>query len=364
MIRLLLVDDEPAAIRMIKKLLSSLEDRFGEILVAENGIEAMGYIDTDAPPDLIITDMDMPALNGISLLQYLADHHPDIYVIVVSGYYDYKYTHAAIRAKVMDYLIKPLDQQAFLSTVSKALMQIDSASNNIAITEDTQIRIDQETYMNLQKRARELKANLQKGERDNINSQLRSDFDYIQHAVADPKRYELVYKLYVNALTDFYTEHEYPVPHFPEYDELPHTPEGLLMELKNLFNACLEYIDKQRNHSSSKENLERINRYIYNHYRENLTLADLAALFFIKKEYLSTLFRKYYGETVGQLIIRLKIADSKRQLSYSDRTISEISESLGYLDPSHFNHQFKKETGIPPGQYRSRFSRSGSCSDG
>lgn len=356
MIRLLIADDEPATIQTIKKLLTPVMKKIESILVAENGIEALRFIDSSSAPNLIITDMNMPVLNGISLLKYLINNHPEIYVIVVSGYYDFEYTHAAIQAKVLDYLLKPISRHDFLAAINKAVSLIESGHNTVNIMADESL-INNDVYLYLLKSSQGLKQKLQKGNYDAINEQLISDFSYIQNKVVDMNLYPVIYKLYIDGITQFYMEHEYTIPRFPSYAKITQgNPQQLQSAISELCDSCLKNIDLQQRHSTNEENLERINRYIYEHYHENITLNEIADTFYINKTYLSTLFRKKYGETAGQLIIRLKIADAKRQLSYSTRGISEISESLGYADPSYFNKQFKKETGFSPGQYRNKFS--------
>ena len=109
MIRLLIVDDERATIRIIKKIINFEQYDIEVIGEAYNGDEAMSFINSANPPEIVITDMNMPVMDGISLMRYLQENEKNIQVIVVSGYFDYSYTHAAIQANVQDYILKPID---------------------------------------------------------------------------------------------------------------------------------------------------------------------------------------------------------------------------------------------------------------
>ena len=102
MIRLLIVDDERATIRIIKKIINFEQYDIEVIGEAYNGDEAMSFINSANPPEIVITDMNMPVMDGISLMRYLQENEKNIQVIVVSGYFDYSYTHAAIQANVQD----------------------------------------------------------------------------------------------------------------------------------------------------------------------------------------------------------------------------------------------------------------------
>ena len=74
------------------------------------------------------------------------------------------------------------------------------------------------------------------------------------------------------------------------------------------------------------------------------------------KEYLTTVFKKKYGLSIGEYVARLKIEDAKRQLRYTTKTMDEIMITLGYSDVSYFYRQFKKVEGISPGQYRKKYN--------
>ncbi len=117
--RLLIVDDEYSARETIKLLVNLEELGFGEVFEAENGYEALDIIE-NKKPDLIITDMKMPRLDGIGLLEVLNGREEQFRVIVISGYSDFEYTKIAIKSKVVDYILKPIKQEELRKTLKKA----------------------------------------------------------------------------------------------------------------------------------------------------------------------------------------------------------------------------------------------------
>ncbi len=68
--------------------------------------------------------------------------------------------------------------------------------------------------------------------------------------------------------------------------------------------------------------------------------------------YLSNLFSTETGQTIEQYIIALKIEKAKEWLSYNELTLSEIAWRLSYSSPAHLSNQFKKITGVTPGQFK------------
>ena len=69
--------------------------------------------------------------------------------------------------------------------------------------------------------------------------------------------------------------------------------------------------------------------------------------------HVSRVFRRCYGETLGDYIRRLRIKEARRRLEYGSDSIAQIAVDVGYHDESHFSKAFKKVVGTTPGLYRS-----------
>ncbi|WP_256759586.1 response regulator [Cohnella sp. WQ 127256] len=127
MYKYIVVDDEVLIRRgMLKKIRSA---DFGDQLLfageADNGEDGLELI-RSVNPDIIITDMRMPEMDGKLLLQTLQQDYPDKKVIVVSGYSDYEYMKEAISAKVVGYLLKPFSRDEIRETLTKAIALLDA----------------------------------------------------------------------------------------------------------------------------------------------------------------------------------------------------------------------------------------------
>ncbi|WP_158301820.1 AraC family transcriptional regulator [Paenibacillus mesophilus] len=102
-------------------------------------------------------------------------------------------------------------------------------------------------------------------------------------------------------------------------------------------------------HSSSRRSLAlRIHQYIVQRYREPLKLNELAQAVDRSPTYVSTVFREVTGRTPVEYMHEVRISAARELLLTNSMTISEISESLGYCDPTYFNHMYKKIVGHPP----------------
>ena len=120
--KLWIVDDEES-IREICK--SALEDSFF-IETFPNGSEALLALNSDKP-DLIITDIKMPGLSGLDLLQKVSEKYPGLPTIVITAHSDIDNALSAYKGGAFEYLPKPFDVDKIRSLALKALNQSDSA---------------------------------------------------------------------------------------------------------------------------------------------------------------------------------------------------------------------------------------------
>ena len=84
------------------------------------------------------------------------------------------------------------------------------------------------------------------------------------------------------------------------------------------------------------------------HYDEDLSLKDLANLFFITPTYLSKWFKDKTGATITQFVENLRMERARELLEYTSLSVGEIGRRVGYEDSNYFSRVFKKIYGIPP----------------
>ena len=95
-----------------------------------------------------------------------------------------------------------------------------------------------------------------------------------------------------------------------------------------------------------------IKNYLDLHFREKITLDELAGLFYIDKYYLSRRFKQHFGTTVNAYLQQAKITHAKHLLRFSQLSVEEISVECGVDDPNYFARLFKKIEGVSPGEFR------------
>ena len=100
------------------------------------------------------------------------------------------------------------------------------------------------------------------------------------------------------------------------------------------------------------QRLRRADAYLRNQLAEPISLAALAQVAGLSRFHLLRLFKTAYGETPLKRLTRLRMAEARRLLRRSGRSITEIALQCGYGNPAHFAALFRRQVGVSPSQYR------------
>ncbi|MFC4776579.1 response regulator [Paenibacillus sp. GCM10023252] len=130
MLQVLLVEDEASIRSGLKKLIEEVIGGFVVAKEAENGREALGWLRTSAAPDLLITDIRMKELNGLDLIDQVRELLPDLPILIISGYNDFEYAKRAMKNRVSDYILKPVDRVELSQYLTRIRQQLAGSSRN------------------------------------------------------------------------------------------------------------------------------------------------------------------------------------------------------------------------------------------
>ena len=121
---IMIVEDE----YLVRQGISSLVDfkKFDMQVIgeAENGIEAWEKIQAECP-DIILTDINMPQMNGIKLAQLAREQYPQLHIIFLTGYDDFDYALSAVKLGADDYLLKPFSREDVEAMLIKVKEKLD-----------------------------------------------------------------------------------------------------------------------------------------------------------------------------------------------------------------------------------------------
>ena len=103
----LIVDDEFRIGMLVNKLINWDEFGLRCAAVVDNGQKALSIMEKERI-DILITDIRMPKINGLDLINLAAKHNSNMKCVVISGYKEFEYAYKALKFGVYDYLLKPI----------------------------------------------------------------------------------------------------------------------------------------------------------------------------------------------------------------------------------------------------------------
>lgn len=125
MLKVVIADDEPKICRMIQNMIPWQAHGYRIVGLANDGLSAWNLI-MEHRPDLVITDIRMPGMDGIELVKKCKECNFATAFIVISGYRHFEYAHNALKYGVEHYLLKPLERQEMEDSLSKIRQHIEA----------------------------------------------------------------------------------------------------------------------------------------------------------------------------------------------------------------------------------------------
>ena len=124
MYKVLLVDDEALIREAISENIQWEEMGFAFMGACENGKQAIEMIEKEQP-DLLLTDINMPFVDGMDLTKYVYENYPDTKVIIISGFDEFEYAKNAVKYQVLEYILKPITPMVFSETLLRVKKMFD-----------------------------------------------------------------------------------------------------------------------------------------------------------------------------------------------------------------------------------------------
>lgn len=127
--------------------------------------------------------------------------------------------------------------------------------------------------------------------------------------------------------------------------------DGISSQLQMAMDIFQKEIQK-RSSIPEPASIKTMKKFINEHFRENLTLENIAASAFLSTSYASRLFKKHMNVSIMDYLLRIRMDEAKKMLRETTLSIDEIASRTGYADSSYFTKVFRKAMGMTPSQYR------------
>lgn len=414
MYNVMLVDDEEEVRVAIEKKINWQELGFNVVATADNGQDALEKA-LETQPDVVMTDVNMPFMNGLEFSKQLKAELPATKVVIFSGYDEFDYAKEAIELSAEEYILKPIDADELYRVFARIKVRLDDEVDkrrNIETLEkyyqDSFPFFKEQFLIGLieghleEDRLQEIVSVYGEEIQGNFyaigiinlsfeNKELNNDskrllsFSLTQLArerLAAHENYHcLNYLGSVIVLGCFSSEDEYSVFE-NEIDqicklsfqllELP-TVAGIgsivsdLTGLHESYKMAREaatysgiYFDNQAvsiNELDSKKNgnnlIEKAKTYIDEHFSESdLSIDRICSVLNVSASYFSSLFKKNLGMSFVTYLTNIRMEKAVWLLEHTDEKAYMIAGMIGYDEPNYFSYVFKKAYGISPSKYR------------
>ncbi len=337
--RVVLIDDEPWS-REVVKALGAWEKLGFEIAgEAEDGNSGLARIE-ELQPDVVITDMRMPGLDGVGLLKTMGERYPELKIIVISGYDDFVYLKQAVASRATDYLLKPIDPDELNAALAKCAGELDKRLAETprppieyAVFEEPARR---DLYLDLRRR---LSAALLELDEEAALELVRK-FD-------EPMLAKMGQDL-ILIVEAFAAENDIRLKDV--WKRGGRSFDGTADSLAYIYEETLKEASAYRR-NRNRLDLDDVVRFVERHYPDNISLDTVSHYFHVTKEHLSRTFKAHTGRNMTEYIVALKM-DKARESIEGGLPIKQAAELVGYTDIAYFYRVFKKRFGFAPGAYQ------------
>ena len=364
MIKVFLVEDEAIIRRGIKKNVEWEKNGFEFVGEAGDGEYAYPQI-LKTEPDILITDIKMPFMDGLELSHLVKKILPNTKIIILSGYNEFEYAKEAITIGISEYLLKPVTAASLTAVLRKVKEEIREEKEKSRLLE--RYFVSYEKY----------NAFLDKTDYTGVDRKLIQDFlklgsageegmfiDEYLAAVGENNYRSLLLRQYMT-IDIFFCVQEFlkglsvcadEIP--PELGDIKYIPKIVVSEeqtvsyLKELFAFAISERDRVSGNRYGSL-IDTAKQYLAEHFESNdVSLNTVAAQVGVSSSYFSSIFKQETGQSFVEYLTKLRIDKACELLRCTTLRTAEIGERVGYNDPHYSSATFKKVTGVSPKDYK------------
>lgn len=335
----LLVDDDVNMLNLLKEMVPW--EKYGyEIMGAvQNGETAMKLL-TVSMPDIIITDVKMPLMDGISLCANIRKLRKDIPIILLSAYECLETARLALKYNVMEYMIKPLTPQN-IELLCQILFEVSLRRNQHSFFTE---------ICSLPERQKEVLHHLKKNDSEYFQDFFAAftDCASIAFQIVQTTCFILVRLLYTDYPNSdqFITEQNNAIKHC-------HTKLEMVSLVAELYSQRLHPEKSSLPNDYHKKLFEQL----YDYTNQHFMLPDCGApmlsdRFHFSPDHINRIFKRYTGETLNVYINEKRMSYALDLLQNPRITISEIASLSGFRNQNYFARVFRKNMQMSPTEYR------------
>lgn len=374
MIKVFLVEDETVVREGIKKIINWEKEGLQLVGAVSNGELALPLIRKEQP-DILITDIKMPFMDGLQLSKIVKEEMPWIKIIIVSGYSEFDYVKEAISIGVTEYLLKPIGSIELLDKISHicSLIRVEQSkkemqeSNMMELNQSGRLKRHQFLYLvagdeidifNVDRE--DLESFIKTGMKSEVNNFIEKYFEninennltlnvYFQYIVIE------ILKCCKNLLVTLGYSYTILFESDENHKKITSKSASLKEVKKALSYIILTTMDFRDNCSKDKyaDMIIAAKEYINAKYsRKDITLNSVADHVKMSPSYFSVIFKQVTGQNFIDYVTLTRMKNAKELLCCTSRKVADVGMAVGYKDSHYFITLFKKTEGCTPKEFR------------
>ncbi|GFN30025.1 response regulator transcription factor [Paenibacillus xylaniclasticus] len=396
-LKVMLVDDELLVRLGIKSLIDWEKHNFEFIGDAGDGEKALELMERQVP-DILLTDIVMPRMDGLALIETVKQRYPRMLVFVLSSHNEFDYVRKAMKLGARDYLLKtslkPAELLDLLVESSRQLAeeqaQAASRDRSDRPVDDRRARLSRMLSQLLREEqgsehASELTEELPSGcallvlrvqSRHDGSALDKSVFRLLEHLIEseldrmlESQPVKVQDGDIVVMLADRNGSGETGPMRERAVEQLASAASRLLglslqlemsgelaswAEAKAFYAEAQAALSSSRLREPSREDIKRLIDYMRANIAQELSLKQAAEMINMSESYLSTIFKKETGFGFTDWINAMRVEEAARYLEHSSMPSYAIAQKVGYENINYFGRIFKKLKGVSPQKYRAK----------
>lgn len=343
--KVMVVDRSPLVGQALEHIMNKHRPNTSFIGQAFSGTTALDLAQKNTP-DLVLTDIFIPELDGLAMAKKLIKTLPKISIVILTASDDFRLVEKALRIGVKAYQLKPISHKDLL-LVLDTLSSMDNTQTPQSLPKLTLPRnnelqkiIRSGTAEQICQCKNDILYQLSEKSGGDLNI-VRTELIILATEITSSEKNTnlngLLSTMYKQFLGDIISTNSHQV----------------------LFLSFNNFIDKASSiynlgdQSYSFELVSRIQELIEIHLNDNITLERIADEMFFTTSYLSRLFKKQIGKNFSDYLIDRRLEKAKLLLLSTNRSIDSIAQETGYENANSFRRLFKSKIGLSASQYRS-----------
>lgn len=358
MFKVMLVDDEPNIRRGLPYIINWEDYDFSITAVAKNGKDAIRKLESSYP-DMIIADINMPVMDGLSLLRYIRERLNDsrMTFLILSGYDDFKYAKKAIQYNVQNYLLKPIDEEKLINILSDVKTRLTGGKYRYFyekyVKEYNNCFVELEEFNSLVNK-------IENNKITDIKKTVAEIFTYFRNNLIHPNIIKMYLDNFLINVSKIVNLRGGEADNVLQQENILQIDFGQV-SCRKLEKTVVDFALKSAAYVQElKENsglINNVKQYIDKNYSKKIRLKDIAEKYHINAAYLGRLFKKETGFCYCDYLNKIRLQNAKRLLTRTDLHVYQIADRVGYKNSDYFIIKFKENENCTPLEYKKEHLR-------